>query len=180
MSFPQCVVLTLNPSGQGLLALYLPDRTVLQCLQILALSAKLFSCHLSQYTGRPWGWSWHWCHMPTPEMKALAGPLALMEWAHLLSLKGQFCSLQVWERTPAWFLRNIFWFVSSTGSKYPLKHRVQVNKPSCLVLFILYWHLHWPKEQKKITGHIWGLIKHCSGESFLSHYKHLREVHLLI
>lgn len=99
--------------------------------------------------------------------------------AHL-SLKGQFCPLCFWERTLAWFMLNIFLFVSSTGSEYPLKHREQVNKPSCLVLFTLYWHLRWPKEQKKITGHIWGLIKHCSRESFLSHYKHLLEVHLLI
>lgn len=99
---------------------------------------------------------------------------------HLLSPKGQFWPLELWERTLAWFVLDVFLFVSSTGSKYPLKHGAQVNKARCLVLFTLYWHLHWPKEQKKITGHIWGLIKHCSRESFLSHYKHLLEVHLLI
>lgn len=176
MSFPQCVILTLNPFGQGLLALYLPDRTVLQCLQMLALSARLFSCHFSQ--GDPED------EVDTDATCPLLGwrfwRVQLLSWSAHTSLNGQFCSLQVWERTPARFLQNIFWFVSSTGSKYPLKHRAQVNKPSCLVLFILYWHLHWPKEQKKITRHIWGFIKHCSRESFLSHYKHLLEVHLLI
>jgi len=36
---------------------------------------------------------------------------------------------------------SIFISVSSTVSQYPLKHRKQVNKSSCLVLFTLCWHL---------------------------------------
>lgn len=166
----------LVPPGQGLLALYLPGEQPISARKCTDL--VLFSCHLSQGTGRPWGWSWHWCHMPTPGRKVVASPAALMG-VHISLWKGSFVPC-FWERTLAWFVLNIFLFVSSTGSEYPLKHREQVNKPSCLVLFTLYWHLRWPKEQKKITGHIWGLIKHCSRESFLSHYKHLLEVHLLI
>jgi len=97
-----------------------------------------------------------------------------------LSLQGQFYLLQLWEQMLAWSVPSIFVSVSSTMSEYPPKHRSQVNKPSCLVLFTLYWHLCWPKEQKKITRRLWGLIKHCSRESFLSHYKHLLEVPVLI
>lgn len=120
-------------------------------------------------------------NMPTRGTKAVAGSAAFTGCApNLLSLQGQFCPLQLCEWVLSWSVPSIFIFVSSTVSEYPPKHRPQVNKPSCLALFTLYWHLCWPKEQKKIAGHIWGLIKHCKRESFLSCYKHLLEMHLLI